>query len=243
MTDANILLNDDLSEEDAGPQKSNELNLLDDLELDNENEIENESQDEDAEAENETVTISKSKIVLIKKLLDNIDESRNNIKRLLSGVVDEGEEARISIGQMSDMLKVSDSGEDEITRENGGRIIEGVFDGENMIGPDGKQYSVPANYASKSKLIEGDIMKLTITGNGTFVYKQIGPIERIRVVGELEQGESGNFTVVSDDKKWKVLTASVTYYKGQPGDEVVILVPKTGESKWAAVENIVRNKG
>jgi len=36
------------------------------------------------------------------------------------------------------------------------------------------------------------------------------------------------------------VTASVTYYKGEAGDEVVILVPKNGESKWAAVENIVR---
>ena len=36
-----------------------------------------------------------------------------------------------------------------------------------MIGPDGKNYPVPANYASKSKLIEGDILKLTITPNLT----------------------------------------------------------------------------
>ena len=45
---------------------------------------------------------------------------------------------------------------------------------------------------------------------------------------------------MSDGKEWKVLTASVTYYKGRDGDEIVILVPKIGESKWAAVENIVR---
>jgi hypothetical protein len=128
-----------------------------------------------------------------------------------------------------------DQDEDEVD----GVIIEGVFDGENMIGPDGKQYSVPANYASKSKLVEGDILKLTITPNGTFIYKQIGPIERGRVIGKLEQTTEGNFFVQSGNKKWKVLTASVTYFKGQIGDEVVILVPKTGDSKWAAVENIV----
>jgi hypothetical protein len=115
-----------------------------------------------------------------------------------------------------------------------------VFDGENMIGPDGKQYSIPANYASKSKLVEGDIMKLTITPNGTFVYKQIGPIDRARLVGELEQHAGGVYTVKVDGKHWKILTASVTYYKGQGGDEVVILVPKNGDSSWAAVENIVR---
>ena len=30
-----------------------------------------------------------------------------------------------------------------------GKIIEGVFDGQIMMGPDGKSYPVPANYASK----------------------------------------------------------------------------------------------
>jgi len=31
-----------------------------------------------------------------------------------------------------------------------GKIVEGVFDGQNMLGSDGKNYPVPANYASKS---------------------------------------------------------------------------------------------
>lgn len=51
---------------------------------------------------------------------------------------------------------------------------------------------------------------------------------------------AGEYFALSDGKKWRLLTASVTYYKGEAGDEVVILVPKNGESKWAAVENIVR---
>jgi len=38
------------------------------------------------------------------------------------------------------------------------------------------------------------------------------------------------------------LTASVTYFKGQENDEIIILVPKAGESKWAAVENIVKKQ-
>ena len=33
-----------------------------------------------------------------------------------------------------------------------GKVIEGIFDGQIMIGPDGKNYPVPANYASKSKM-------------------------------------------------------------------------------------------
>lgn len=124
---------------------------------------------------------------------------------------------------------------------DGMRIIEGVFDGQNMVGPDGKQYSVPANYASKSKLVEGDVLKLTITRDGSFIYKQIGPIDRQRVVGTLHRDETtGEYRVVTEHKTYKVLLASVTYFKGEAGDEVVILVPQEAEARWAAVENIIK---
>lgn len=183
----------------------------------------------------ESISLAKSKLVLAKKLLTNIKESSERLLTILAGNLTPEDEASISIGQLSDENFASS---EEISGDT--RVIEGVFDGENMIGPDGKQYSVPANYASKSKLVEGDILKLTITGSGTFVYKQIGPIERARVVGQLERGMAGEFFALADGKRWRLLTASVTYYKGEPGDEAVILVPKNGESKWAAVENIVR---
>ena len=185
----------------------------------------------------ENISIAKSKMVLAKKLLLNIKENNERLIQLLSGSLSPEEEASISIAQLSD--ESFESGEEDLGET---RVIEGVFDGENMIGPDGKQYSVPANYASKSKLVEGDILKLTITSTGTFVYKQIGPIERARVVGALERSVSGEYIALADGKKWRLLTASVTYYKGEAGDEIVILVPKNGESKWAAVENIVRKK-
>lgn len=143
------------------------------------------------------------------------------------------------------------------------RVIEGVFDGQNMVGPDGKHYSVPANYASKSKLVEGDILKLTITARGAFVYKQIGPIARERKIGALERDDvTGEFVVLVADneedrsaiaravsgrtdlpavsyKRFRVLRASITYYHGEPGDEVVLLVPNGAPSTWAAVENVI----
>src|SRR4030042_3812768 len=78
------------------------------------------------------------------------------------------------------------------TSEEEGEIVEGVFDGQVMMGTDGKQYPVPANYASKSKLVEGDMLKLTITPDGSFVYKQIGPVERKRIIGIVSQDDLGN---------------------------------------------------
>lgn len=137
------------------------------------------------------------------------------------------------------VIKASEVGIEK--QSDDGLIIEGVFDGQNMIGPDGKKYSVPANYASKSKLVEGDILKLTIDRQGNFIYKQIGPIERKRLVGTLVRDrEKGEYIVLAGDKMFKVLLASITYYKGEDNDEVVVLVPKDADSTWAAVENIIK---
>lgn len=117
-----------------------------------------------------------------------------------------------------------------------GKIIEGVFDGEMMIGPDKKKYPVPANYASKSKFVPGDILKLTIEDDGTFKYKQIKQIDRRRTVGSLVY-EEGNYRVLADGKTYKVLLASVTYFKLKPGDQVTIALPAGEETTWAAIES------
>ncbi len=121
-------------------------------------------------------------------------------------------------------------------------IVEGVFTGEVMVGPNGKRYTVPLNYASKSKLVEGDILKLTIKPDGTFLYKQIGPVPRDRLVGKLTQDKaSGQFYVSDGQRKWKILKTAVTFFGGQEGDEVIFLVPRNASSQWAAVENIITN--
>ncbi len=121
------------------------------------------------------------------------------------------------------------------------RVVEGVFDGSGMVGPDGKQYTVPANYASKSKLVEGDMLKLTIRPDGSFLFKQIGPVERERLVGVLAfDDQTRQYFGVINGKSYQLLTASVTYYKGDVGDEVIMLVPVGSECTWAAVENVVK---
>lgn len=119
-------------------------------------------------------------------------------------------------------------------------VIEGTFDGQIMIGTDGKQYPVPANYASKSKLVEGDMLKLTITQDGAFLYKQIGPIDRRHAIGIVTQDESGNYYILANGKPYRVLLASITYFKATPGDEVAIVLPRSLETTWAAIENIIQ---
>lgn len=120
----------------------------------------------------------------------------------------------------------------------GGKIIEGQFDGQNMVGPDGKLYPVPANYASKSKLVQGDGLKLTIGDDGAFLYKQIAPTHRRKLVGTLNL-KDGQYYVEAQGHDYRVLFASVTYYKAQPGDQVTIVLPEEGEADWAAIEAVL----
>ncbi len=131
----------------------------------------------------------------------------------------------------------------KVSSDEEGEIVEGVFDGQVMMGTDGKQYPVPANYASKSKLVEGDMLKLTITPDGSFVYKQIGPVERKRLIGIVSQDDLGNYVVIAEGKAYRVLLASVTYFKAEPADEVTVVVPKGSESVWGAIENLVKKGG
>ncbi len=122
---------------------------------------------------------------------------------------------------------------------NNQQIIQGRFNGQQMIDGNNNVYEVPANYASKSKMVEGDVLKLTITQDGRHFYKQIGPIKRARVVGELSQDPQGNWVVIADMTPYRILTASVTFHRARQGDQVVILVPEGMKASWGAVETFM----
>jgi hypothetical protein len=121
--------------------------------------------------------------------------------------------------------------------------IDGIFDGERMLDAEGKGYQVPPNYASKSKLVEGDPLKLYITHDGKYVYKQLGPIERRTVPGTLRQ-EGSHYVVDTDDgKTYNILTACVTYYMSlyglEPDGRVMALLPADRETRWTVIDNIL----
>lgn len=173
-----------------------------------------------------------SNLALIAQMIDSAEKSITSAKQLLREIMG-GSATKANLNALSEKAQV-------LTVSEGGKIIEGVFDGQNMIGPDKKQYPVPANYASKSKLIEGDVLKLTIADDGSFIYKQIGPAERKKMLGVLIVDDRGDFRVMAEGKPFKVLLASLTYFKAEAGDEVTIVVPKDVESDWAAVENVIK---
>lgn len=207
------------------------------LEIDESLIIEEKNESEPSEeADNKTAEKTQEKKAedYIKIQLLKIQNQINQLLGYLDGAeIPRRKEEGITV---SESLKLKKEEEEE-----GQTVVEGVFTGEEMIGPDGKHYSIPSNYASKSKLVEGDILKLIIKRDGTFVYKQIGPVERSRLVGTLIRNDATDqFYVMVDGERWRILKASVTFFKGDVGDEAVILVPADAKSKWAAVENIVR---
>lgn len=164
------------------------------------------------------------------------DVPDKQIKRLRA-LIQEAETNLAAANELLISLVGDDTNVKPVAREDTlGKVIEGVFDGQNMVGSDGKTYPVPANYASKSKLVQGDILKLTIAEDGAFLYKQIGPIPRKQVVGALIL-ENGHYYVDVSGKKYRVLLASVTYFKAKPGDQVSVNVPEDDtNAEWAALE-------
>ncbi|TSC92070.1 MAG: hypothetical protein CEN92_158 [Candidatus Berkelbacteria bacterium Licking1014_96] len=159
--------------------------------------------------------ISKTKLLTLKSELERLESTILRIKQTINEIITPEMQAE----------------------ETGEQIIEGIFDGEFMV-KDEKKYPIPPNYASKSKLVQGDKMKLKILADGSFIYKQIEPVERKNLVGVLEEDEKG-YKVRVKDRSYRVLLASITYYNAQAGDNISIIVPENEDSKWAAVEGLV----
>jgi hypothetical protein len=96
--------------------------------------------------------IADKQLRTLKKLIETAETNLAGAKELLASLIGDDETA--------------------VTRHEvpaGGKVIEGTFDGQNMVGSDEKLYPVPANYASKSKLVQGDGLKLTIGDDGAFL--------------------------------------------------------------------------
>jgi len=175
--------------------------------------------------------MSDDQLLQIQELIESANASlktANALLRSMTGITDTDHERHISRASAMNPSAGPVSG----------KVVEGSFDGQNMVDAGGNTYPVPANYASKSKLVEGDGMKLTITDEGKFIYKQIAPIKRRTTVGVLIQ-EDGQYKVLAEGKAFRVLLASVTFYRAEVGDQVTILLPEDGDAKWGAVDAVI----
>lgn len=170
-----------------------------------------------------------NKIALIKEMLTASETNLRSAQQMLSELA--GGDVSLK-ATYANMASKSSSG------EQGGKIVEGIFDGEKMIDGEGTEYPVPANYASKSKLVEGDQLKLTVTEDGRFLYKQIGPVPRKSLIGPLTY-EDGKYKVLAGGKAYQVLLASITFYHAEVGDNVTIIVPEGKDAVWGALDNVL----
>ena len=161
----------------------------------------------------------------IKRLRNLIKEAEMNLlaaKELLISLVGDGEELSHNAPRQEPA--------------DGETVVEGVFDGQNMIGHNSKIYPVQANYASKSHLVECDVLKLTIVDGGRFLFKQIGPTPRKQLIATITQRD-GSYFAQAESKEYKILLASVTHFKLSVGDQATIVVPEEKpDAEWAAVE-------
>jgi len=175
--------------------------------------------------------MTKKRIAAIRDFIDTAEKSLKNAKKLLKDIIDEENiNLDAEFTPETKWLNKYESGQS--------KIIEWVFTGEEMIGADNNHYPVPVNYASKSKLVQWDKMKLTIDQNGKMLYKQIKQIEREIKTGLLTQ-DKGRYQVVADGTPYDVLTAAVTHFKAEIGDNVSVLIPAWKEATFGAIETVI----
>ncbi|MBP9773733.1 MAG: hypothetical protein KBD00_03820, partial [Candidatus Peribacteraceae bacterium] len=176
--------------------------------------------------------MSDDNLIAIQELIDSAMSSLKTAQSLLRDITGVSDSSRERYSAKATSLGLS------AYNAATSKVVEGVFDGQNMVDSNSQTYPIPANYASKSKLVEGDGMKLTITDEGKFIYKQIAPIDRKTIVGVLIQ-EDGQYKVLADGKAYRILLASITFYRAEVGDQVTILIPKGIDANWGAVEAII----
>jgi len=177
-------------------------------------------------------------------ILQRLHEAIRAVKSSVESVEKWGnllaDKMNVEIDTVGIKLKSEDLNTEEIEDE---KFVEGIFDGIHMISADKEEYPVPANYASKSKLVEGDKLKLTIKPNGNFVYKQIGQVARKLTKGTLIL-EGNQYKVLAENgRTYDILYASVTFFRAEVGDDLAIIIPEDGDARWAAVENRIPGKG
>lgn len=180
--------------------------------------------------------------------MDKQNETLTTLLHLLSKIENDAVKARvliqklygdqgISIAQVAAPKQATESTPEE--NENI-KVIEWSFDGNFMQWNDGKIYPVPMNYASKTKLIPGDMLKLRIMEDGKLVYKLIGAAPKKYVKAKLTKTDEGKFIAMTEDgKTYNLNQAAVSFFKGTVGSELSIIVNSGDENNTAAIEALI----
>ena len=177
---------------------------------------------------------NKKTIEAIRDFIMTAEKSIKNANKLLKTVLeDEG----ISLNSPVKL----DASDMNSYMSDDSKIVEWVFTWDEMLGSDGNNYPVPANYSSKSKLVQGDKLKLTIAPNGKMMYKQIAPIAR-EIKTWLLIKEKEKFQVIADGNTYDLLTAAVTHFKAEVWDNISVIIPEWKAATFAAIDMVLPSK-
>ncbi|MFC1756013.1 hypothetical protein ACFLZK_01345 [Patescibacteria group bacterium] len=144
---------------------------------------------------------AKKQIEDLAKRIEDAESSLNAAKRILNRLNE-------------DYLKV------DYTQIEG---IVGKYNGVCMEGEDGKEYDVSPNYAAKSKLVFGDVLKL-IDEDGKKLFKQIERVKRERVEGILTKKE-GEWYLLTDRGSYRVSDAAAEFQKADLNSQASAFLP------------------
>ena len=174
---------------------------------------------------------NKKDLAAIRDFIITAEKSIKSAKKLLKDILEENNMTLDSKASLDTRWLHSYSDEDL-------KIVEWVFTWEEMLWADWNKYPVPANYASKSKLVQWDKLKVTINPTGKMLYKQIAPIDR-EFITWLVVKEKDKFQVVANWKTYDLLTAAVTHFKANIWDNVTVIIPKWKDATFAAIDLVL----
>lgn len=167
-------------------------------------------------------------IKALRDLVQSAESSIRSAKKILDSLIWDTTNTEFPVNESE--LQSYQSGDE--------KIVEWVFTGESMLGPDGSVYPVPQNYSSKSLLVQWSRLKATIDAHGGIKYKIIEEIPfdtSLWIV--TKNGEK--YEIATDTKIYRVLMAAITFHKCSIGDTVSIRTPKGKDGTYAVIESII----
>lgn len=156
----------------------------------------------------------------------------DNIKKLLRS-------AQFQLEHVANVIEMMEHDEKKAYYQ-GVPGTEGTFDGQYLVAPDGRKTEVPGNYAAKSRLVCGDVLKV-FNDNGKQVFKQIDKVERKKIEGILTKKE-GKWYILADTGSYKVLDVAAEFNQAQLNDKVCAFIPLNNlNSSFAALDKVYKD--
>ena len=120
--------------------------------------------------------------------------------------------------------------------------FEGTFKGDHILADDGTRYEIAANYASKSKIVEGSRLRGVIMSNGNIKYTIIEKAQYELKLGKVIQDGQQETLIKVDDYIAKVLWESITFFRLEEGDEIYVRVPKGKQAEYAVIDSAIHEE-